>query len=531
MNKKKILCAILCAVLAVQFCSCGDSDEEILLSGKSTDEYPQSSDVELIWWVDEPAGVRMETYTMNSTMFKKELEKQTGIRVKFIHPPWGQEVQSFSLMIASNNLPDIIEYDWKQYAGGAGKAIADDVIVDIKPLLEKVSPNLKAFLDERPEIAKNLQTDQGQYGFYPFVRDGDMLTTFRGAVIRKDILDNAGVAMPETLEEWDIALRTMKDAGIEIPITIHFANDLLDAVGPFMGAFDICGGFYQEDGVVKFGPYEPNFKKFVKKMNEWYEEGLLDRQFDNMESSRYGELFSSGKLGAAFGTAGGNMGNWISDVQQNIPGAVLAPAKYPSSQKGQRAKFGHKTLEVEGKGAAITTQCRDVEMAARLLDYAYSEEGSMLYNFGIEGESYEMVDGYPTYTSYMTDEEINGGRTLAQMLGQYTRSSASAPCIQDVRYMEQYCKGEEQKAALRVWADTDAGDYQLPLLTFTLEENTEYSSIMNKINPYRQERLYQYIAGILPVDDMEEYYAELQNMGIERAIEIQQAAYDRFLQR
>ena len=59
MNKKKILCAILCAVLAVQFCSCGDSDEEILLSGKSTDEYPQSSDVELIWWVDEPAGVRM----------------------------------------------------------------------------------------------------------------------------------------------------------------------------------------------------------------------------------------------------------------------------------------------------------------------------------------------------------------------------------------------------------------------------------------------------------------------------------------
>lgn len=97
--------------------------------------------------------------------------------------------------------------------------------------------------------------------------------------------------------------------------------------------------------------------------------------------------------------------------------------------------------------------------------------------------------------------------------------------------MEQYCKFDEQKEAIRLWADTDAAKYQLPFLTLTLEENTEYSNIMSKINPYRQEQLYRYIAGVIPVDDMDEYFEKLQSMGMERAIEIQQAAYDRFLKR
>lgn len=531
MKGKKFLCFVVAVAAAAQFCACGGGNRDTRLSGNSTDAYPQQTDVELVYWVDNPAGVRMESYTMNSTPFKKELEKQTGIRVKYVHPPWDQANQNFSLMIASNDLPDIIEYDWKQYAGGVEKAIQDNAIIDLKPILDSVSPHLKAFLEKNPEIEKNLRSDTGQYGFYPFVRDGEMLTTFRGAVIRKDILDRAGVAMPETIEEWELALRTLKNAGIEIPITIMFSNDMLDTVGPFLGAFGICGGFYQENGKVKFGAYERNFTQFVKKMNQWYEEGLLDRQFHTTSPARYEQQLANGQLGAVFATAGGNMGSWIPVVSQSIPGAVLAPVKYPAAEKGQRAKYGHKTLELEGKGAAISTQCKDVEMAARLLDYAYSEEGSMLYNFGIEGESYRMVDGYPTYTPYMTDEQMNGGKPLTQMLGQYTRSSSSAPCIQDVRYMEQYCKFDEQKEAIRLWADTDAAKYQLPFLTLTLEENTEYSNIMSKINPYRQEQLYRYIAGVIPVDDMDEYFEKLQSMGMERAIEIQQAAYDRFLKR
>ena len=80
-------------------------------------------------------------------------------------------------------------------------------------------------------------------------------------------------------------------------------------------------------------------------------------------------------------------------------------------------------------GVAITTSCKDVETAARLLDYAYSEEGHMLFNFGVEGESYTMVDGYPTYT----DKILNNpeGWPLAQSLAAYIRGNYNGPFVQD----------------------------------------------------------------------------------------------------
>ncbi|UKI37225.1 MAG: hypothetical protein L6V93_03310 [Clostridiales bacterium] len=41
-------------------------------------------------------------------------------------------------------------------------------------------------------------------------------------------------------------------------------------------------------------------------------------------------------------------------------------------------------------------------MAAKWLDFGYSEAGHMLNNFGIEGTSYTMKDNYPTYTETVT---------------------------------------------------------------------------------------------------------------------------------
>ena len=45
-----------------------------------------------------------------------------------------------------------------------------------------------------------------------------------------------------------------------------------------------------------------------------------------------------------------------------------------------------------------------------MLDYLYSEEGIMLTNYGIEGVSYELVNGEPVYTELLTNnpEKIYG---------------------------------------------------------------------------------------------------------------------------
>ena len=37
-------------------------------------------------------------------------------------------------------------------------------------------------------------------------------------------------------------------------------------------------------------------------------------------------------------------------------------------------------------------KCKNVELAARYLVYGFTEEGHNVYNFGVEGESYNWVD-------------------------------------------------------------------------------------------------------------------------------------------
>ena len=55
--------------------------------------------------------------------------------------------------------------------------------------------------------------------------------------------------------------------------------------------------------------------------------------------------------------------------------------------------YGHYDFALNGYYAIITPSCKNIEAAVMFLNYGYSEAGSKLFNFGIEGESFEVVDG------------------------------------------------------------------------------------------------------------------------------------------
>ncbi len=47
----------------------------------------------------------------------KQLAADTGIKIKYIHPTAGGESDQFSVLLASGELPDIINWDWRAYGG------------------------------------------------------------------------------------------------------------------------------------------------------------------------------------------------------------------------------------------------------------------------------------------------------------------------------------------------------------------------------------------------------------------------------
>jgi putative aldouronate transport system substrate-binding protein len=175
-----------------------------------------------------------------------------------------------------------------------------------------------------------------------------------------------------------------------------------------------------------------------------------------------------------------------------------------------------------------------VQLAAEFADYAYSEEGHILYNFGIEGESFEWTTEYPGFEgerwAEYTDVMFNDpdGRTLSQMGGLYTRSFYAGPIVQDRQYIFQYANRPSQRDAIQIWARTDVEDHMLPNVTATPEESEELAEIMSEVQTYREEMFVRFITGQEPLSNFDAFRARLEQMGIQRAIEIKQAGLERF---
>src|SRR5690606_29989013 len=117
----------------------------------------------------------------------------------------------------------------------------------------------------------------------------------------------------------------------------------------------------------------------------------------------------------------------------------------------------------------ITTAAKDPELAVRMLDYGHSEEGRLFFNFGTEGVSYNMENGYPTYTDLVLKNPDK--LAPAQGISLYARGSYNGPFIQDKRYAEQFFALQTQRDAVTTWQNTDSAKYNLPPITPTPEES------------------------------------------------------------
>lgn len=129
-----------------------------------------------------------------------------------------------------------------------------------------------------------------------------------------------------------------------------------------------------------------------------------------------------------------------------------------------------------------------------------------------------------------TDIILKNSDKLApsQALAMYTRASYFGPFVQDIRYMEQYYALPEQKEAIELWSSTDAALHTLPTLPKTEKENTELSIIMQEVSKLVDEMSLKIILGLEPLDSFDKYVEQIKSLHIERAIEIQQQALNRY---
>lgn len=529
---KWISVAVACTLFAGVMAGCGKSQttsqgSEVKLADNSTG-YPLECADTLKVWMPLNDNVTLRYSNIADTPFGKAWMEQTGVKAEFTHPTSGNESEQFNLLIASKEMPDIIMSEWYNVPGGPQKYINEKTILDLKDVIDQYAPNMKQYLSENSEVDKAVKTDEGCYYVFPFIRGDDKLTVSTGPIIRKDILDQLNLPVPETIDEWHTTLQAFKDNGITNPLSYQLLR--FEVNGIFSGAFGAPKNFFIDDsGKVQYGPVQPGAREYLTTMNQWYKEGLLDQNISNIDQSLLDSNILNGVTAASIGFAGSTIGTYMNTMKEKDPNFNIVAAPNPSLVKGQVSDFGQKDdAYVARNSAAITTSCNNVELAARFLDYSYGEEGSMLFNFGVEGESYTMQDGKPVYTDLILDNQ--DGLSISQVLSHYMMMG-SGPYVQDVRYIDGFYQYDQQKEALDVWGNTNAKKHRMPMTTYTSDESKKAAKITNEINTYVEEMWLKFIMGVEPLDRFDQYVQEINSMGLNELIGYNQAAIERYEKR
>lgn len=518
MNWKRIIpAAVAVSLVAGSLAGCGNK----------TTQSEQGN--HLTYWKPFYAHYTQLVSNYGETPFYQEVQKRTNTELEFIHPAPGQEAEAFNLLMVSRDLPDIIDYSdgfKKVYKGGTDAAVKDGVILDLTDIIKEKAPNYSKVLASNPEWEKAAKTDSGKNTLFANIVKDKSMQFWQGLQIRMDYLEKINEERPETIDEWETVLTKFKtQLNLEFPLTLL---DLASAQNGFGAAYGWRMDTFLKNGAVHYAATEPSYKDFLTLMNKWVNNGLLDPDFSTHDKKTFDSKVASGKAGAYLQSVGGGMGPFITSTKENNSEAKLGGVKYPVLVKGQEPIFGYFQNVCDSEmGTAITTACKNLDAAVRLLDYPYSEEGEMLYNFGTEGVSYEMVDGYPKYTELVTNNP--DGLTMQQALVMYSVSSLGAP-LHDPRYFEQFQQTPEQKEAVKMWVLSDTSWF-MPPVTLSEEETAKVAAKKSEVETYIKEMSVKFIMGVEPLENFETYLETAKKMGVDEIVAAYQAAYERYQNR
>jgi len=469
----------------------------------------------------------------NENLVYRKMAEITNCTVDFLHPAVGSETESFNLMVASGDYPDAIMYGWLGVPGGPANYISNGVLIPLNDLMAANSPYTKAFFDEHQSILRETKLDDGTIYCLPAVYGDIELATSEGPIIREDFAKLIGMTsdtFPMTIDEWEemlVAVRDCPDLNGVIPFLFnqisHFNSSL------FLGAYGITQEFHQVDGEVRFGAILPEYKEFLALMRRWFEMGLLDPEFAANSGKLMDEKVTGGKAFSFIGSMGASITRYTAMVRPTNPDFRLLPANYPTLARGQVCPVGSQGNFFVG-GVGITSQAKDPVTICQFYDYFYSDEGHIFSNWGIEGETYTYDDkGNLTFLPIILDNP--DGLSREQAMAKYTIWQTDHGVYKKKDVLEQRDSLPEQIERRKNWMAC-LNKIKMPPVTPTSEEAGEFATIMTDINNYYRG---QATAIILGTEDLDKGYdtmvSTLKKMGIERAIELRQAALERYLAR
>ena len=426
MKRKKILALLAVgALLASTLTGCGGGDAASGDAGSAGDSQGAAEgDGAQADSGDDTSPITFEYYNADGkngnwseTPVGAAITEATGVTLEITYPvsSTGDASEDVALMIANDDYPDMI------YSKAAVTNLYEaGALIDMTDLIEQYGPNIKKMYGDEFEKLKWGADDPGIYQLsYAGVR-GKILTTGGTCQIQYAVLAENDYKYPTTLAEYEemiksyLAAHPTTEDGLEtIGISMsasdwHWMITLGNPAGFIADAAPDNGQWLIDENYnCTYKHSSDDEKEYFRWLSRMYDEGILDQNFATQTDDDYIAKLSSGRVVAITDA------NWHY-MQANA--TLNADGKQDKTYCGlpvvidpndKAPTLMYQGLQV-GYGLAITKSCEDPVRAIKFLDYLCSDEGAVLYRWGIEGENYQVDENG---MRYRTEEEITRSKT------------------------------------------------------------------------------------------------------------------------
>lgn len=389
--------------------SCAKKDEVPTNSQPGTADIPG-------WKVNKDDPIKFDWY-INFSWFSrhwgdskvsKYITEKTGVDLNFIVPA-GNEAEKLNAMIAGDALPDILTLGW--YEGQVSMLIDSGLVWALDELAEKYDPYFFKVSD--PNKIGWYTRDDGHFYGYPnasytpldYEKYKGKMTSNETFLVRKDLYEALGSPDMTTPEGF---LKALRDAKAKFPQvggqplipfgTAEFSDvgcsQLQGALSHFLAISPEQDGKYVDSNL---GLTEnPEYVRWLAALRQAHEEGMISTDIFVDKRSQIEEKVAQGRYFCML------YQNWDMQASQNAlyardPNMVYIAVPGPKNSHGDDPVLAGGSI-AGWTITMISKNCKDPARAMQLLTYFISEEGQMDTNFGIEGETYTIVDGIPTLT-------------------------------------------------------------------------------------------------------------------------------------
>ena len=509
------------------------SNIEELIADRPSVELPiADDDTTFTFWTGSPSMDATITGWNDSTAVQ-ELEKRTGVHIDYIEVAPPAQSESLNLMFASGDYPDILNY---AITGtySIPYLIENEIVIDLQDMMDEHAPSYTALMDADPALYLATVDDEGQIGGLAGYRYNSFTTT--GAIVRSDWVEKVGMNTSDlnTIDAYHDFLAAVKDQGLcEYPMPLRYdasitGSPFLVAMGGYAGpaAESSPQSFYYDDNdELVYSYITDTYKEYLTLMADWYKEGLITRDLlnsDMLDSS----AITSGSY-AVFWQDCQFMSMWTESGKVNDPDYALEGISEPLVEEGQTV--GHGDITTIAINLMICTSCDDPETALEWLDYHFSEDGSILCQYGIEGEGLEYQDGKPNYSDLISNNPE--GLSTDNALNAYA-INMNMFASNGTTLREAY--DEVQQQALNAWNDKREVTKSSFTNLFTLDadETATVQRYYTDISTYVAEQVGRFLIGEADIDENWDTFVEtVESMGIDEVIDAYTTAGERYFGR